>query len=90
MTTLATRPEAEQALVNLADLHGLDAIHTVQVTNKAGHLVLHIALLEIHAEAWRAAIGAPAYTETRWTHHSTWRTSAMWMGTTTHLLYTTY
>lgn len=90
MTTLATRPDAEQALRNLADLHHIEPLHSVQTTNKAGHLVLHVAVLEQDAQAWRAAIGAPAFTETRHAHYSTWRTSVMWMGTTTHLLFCTY
>ncbi|MCA1834811.1 MAG: hypothetical protein LC721_00175 [Actinobacteria bacterium] len=93
MTTLATTQDPTEALAVLAALHGLEALYSVQATNRDGHLVLHVAIQQSDAESWRAAIGGmPRFTETKHTHYSSWRTSAIWLeyGAIVHLLYADY
>lgn len=83
---------AARALSNLAAVHQLPRLeHIYRVERHDGHTVVLLALSPLAAEAWRSALGAPPYAETRHPSSSQWKTErACWFGATVRLSYSTY
>jgi hypothetical protein len=81
-----TAVPAITALGNLAALHGLPAYVKAYPTATG----VHIAATHDTAPAWRAALGAPAFTEHPQTYTTRYTTETLWFGITVKLSYTDY
>lgn len=82
---------AARALSNLAAVHQLPRLeHVYRVARHDGHTIVLLAVPHGAAEQWRAALGAPPFTEARHPHSSQWRTErSCWFGATVRLSYST-
>jgi hypothetical protein len=82
---------AAQAIANLAAVHQLPRLeHIYRADRHDGHTVILLAVSPLAAEAWRAALGAPPFTETRHPTSSQWTTRRdFWFGSTVRLTYST-
>lgn len=74
------------ALRNLADLHCLPDY----VKGYASVSGVSLALTHDTAEAWRAALGAPLFTEHPRDYCTQFKTSVLWFGIQVRLSYTDY